>query len=268
MVAEQLRKDSLSSPTLRGRLRALYFGDSETATRFRYGLVALDLLTLALFLLAALVEDAWWIVPLDLVFAALISTDASARLYATDHRLRHVFSLSFLADVVVLASLVLPAFLDNLAFLRVARALTLLRSRHVRADLRRHSAWFRNHEDVIHRTLSLAVFIFVVTSAVYVTQHHSNPDIAHYVDALYFTITTLTTTGFGDITLQGMSGKILAVVIMVVGVSLFLHLLQALFRPNKVKFECPDCGLLVHDVDAVHCKHCGRVLRIRDEGFA
>jgi len=94
-----------------------------------------------------------------------------------------------------------------------------------------------------------------------------NPQISGYVDALYFTITTLTTTGFGDITLAGPGGRILAVIIMVVGVGLFLRLLQAVFRPNKVRFECPDCALRLHDADAVHCKHCGRVLQIPDEGL-
>jgi voltage-gated potassium channel len=101
---------------------------------------------------------------------------------------------------------------------------------------------------------------------VYVTQHLINPQISNYVDALYFTITTLTTTGFGDITPKDPGGRLLAVVIMLVGVSLFLRLLQAIFRPNKVRFECPDCGLMAHDIDAVHCKHCGRVLHIKDEG--
>ena len=83
-----------------------------------------------------------------------------------------------------------------------------------------------------------------MTSVVYVTQHNINPQIANYVDALYFTITTLTTTGFGDITLKSPGGRLLAVIIMVVGVGLFLRLLQAIFRPNKVRFECPSCALL------------------------
>ena len=147
------------------------------------------------------------------------------------------------------------------------RALRLLRSYHLLRDLRANSEWFRLHEDVIQRSVNLAVFIFVVTSAVYVSQHHINPQISSYVDALYFTITTLTTTGFGDITLQGYGGRLLAVLIMVVGVGLFLRLLQALFRPNKVRYECVDCGLVLHDADAVHCKHCGRVLHIETEGI-
>ena len=116
--------------------------------------------------------------------------------------------------------------------------------------------------------MNLGVFIFIVTSVVYVTQHAVNPKISNYIDALYFTITTLTTTGFGDVTLEGPVGRLIAIVIMFIGVGLFLRLLQAIFRPSKVRFECPDCGLLIHDADAVHCKHCGRVLHIPDEGIS
>ena len=105
-----------------------------------------------------------------------------------------------------------------------------------------------------------------MTGLVYETQHWRNPAIANYVDALYFTVTTLTTTGFGDITLEGSTGRMLAIIIMVVGVALFLRLVQTIFRPQKVSYQCPDCGLNRHDLDAVHCKHCGRVIHIETEG--
>ncbi len=203
---------------------------------------------------------------MDLVFAVLLSVELAARLLAEPARKDAILTFTTLADIVVILSLVLAAFAENLAFLRIVRALRLLRSYHLLRDLRSQSRWFRLHEDIIQRTVNLGVFMFIITSVVYVTQHAFNPKIATYVDALYFTITTLTTTGFGDITLIGTGGKLLAVVIMFVGVGLFLRLLQAIFRPSKVRFECPDCGLLIHDIDAVHCKHCGRVLHIRDEG--
>jgi voltage-gated potassium channel len=112
----------------------------------------------------------------------------------------------------------------------------------------------------------MAVFLFVMTGIVYETQHAANPDIGNYADALYFTVTALTTTGFGDITLEGTTGRLLTVVIMIVGVTLFLRLAQVLFRPSKVRFECPTCGLARHDHDAVHCKACGTILKIPDEG--
>ena len=60
-----------------------------------------------------------------------------------------------------------------------------------------------------------------MTGVVYETQHWRNPEIANYVDALYFTVSTLTTTGFGDITLEGSLGRLIAVLIMIFGVTLF-----------------------------------------------
>ena len=53
---------------------------------------------------------------------------------------------------------------------------------------------------------------------------------------------------------------------MIFGVSLFLRLVQVMLRPVRVEFACPDCGLSRHDFDAVHCKACGRLLNIRNEG--
>ena len=251
---------------LHGLLSRLYFGDSRDARRFRYGLVVFDMATIVVFLVSSVAREAWWMTPLDLVLAVVITAEFAARLYVEPDKRRHLLSIATIADLVVIASLLLPALIDNLGFLRVARALRVLRSYHILRDLRADSRWFRCNEEIITRTINFMVFMFVVSSIVYVTQNDINPQINTYVDALYFTVTTLTTTGFGDITLQGAGGRLLAIVIMVIGVSLFLRLLQAIFRPTKVQHECPDCGLTLHDVDAVHCKHCGRVVHIRDEG--
>jgi voltage-gated potassium channel len=119
---------------------------------------------------------------------------------------------------------------------------------------------------VILSVVNLLIFIFVMTEMVYVTQAGRTPEINTLLDALYFTVTALTTTGFGDITLEGTSGRILSIVVMIFGVSLFLRLIQTLFRPSKVRFTCHDCGLFLHESDAVHCKHCGKVLNIPSDG--
>ena len=65
---------------------------------------------------------------------------------------------------------------------------------------------------------------------------------------------------------EGLAGELLSIAMMIIGITLFLRLAQALFRPEKVTFECPNCALMRHDPDAVHCKGCGAVLRIPDEG--
>lgn len=263
------REHMMSTMTSRPRafLRALYFGKSELARRFRYALVGFDLFTIGLFVVISFFEGAWWIIPLDIGLGIILAIELIARIYASGYLARHLRNWLTIADILVIASLLLPAFIDNLGFLRILRALRVLRAYHLIHDLRQDSVWFRRNEDIVVRATNLFVFVFIITSVVYVTQHGHNPHIVTYIDALHFTVTTLSTTGYGDITLQGPYGRLLSIIMMLVGISLFLRLLQALFRPHKVRFECADCGLMLHDADAVHCKHCGRVMRIKDEGL-
>ena len=124
----------------------------------------------------------------------------------------------------------------------------------------------RRNEELITAALDLAVFMLMIASIVYVTQRGANEGITNFVDALYFTGTALSTTGFGDITLVGTQGRFLSMAMMLVGISLFFRLAQAVFRPGgKVRHPCPRCGLGRHDADAVHCKACGLLLNIPND---
>ena len=157
-----------------------------------------------------------------------------------------------IADIIVIISLLAPLAGEGFAFLRVMRTLRVLRSYNVLTLLRKDFKVFKRNELTIFSALNLATFVFITTALVFETQHLSNPNITNYADALYFTVGTLTTTGFGDITLPGSTGRLLSVVIMIFGVSLFIRLVQVMLRPPKVTYECPDCALTLHDADAVH----------------
>ncbi|MEO3427666.1 ion channel [Pelagibius sp. CAU 1746] len=252
---------------LKQSIRQLYTGSSKVATRFRYGLIAFDLATIAFFVATAPDFPTPFILAADFVIGLVILADFLARLWIAPRKLQMLRQLYTLADILVILTLLLAPFLTtNFAFLRVLRALRLLHSYHVLRDLRRETAFFRRNEDVVVACVNLGVFIFVTTALVFTMEHRQNPDIVTYLDALYFTVATLTTTGFGDITMKDEFGRLLAVVIMVVGVALFLRLAQTIFQPRKIRYTCPDCGLTRHDPDAVHCKHCGRTIKIETEG--
>ena len=244
----------------------LYTGRSKAAVRFRFGLLAFDVAVIASFIATTIVGLPPWLLVLDVLFAAVIVADLMARwLIAPSWRayFRDVFNW---ADAIVVLSLVAPAFFGTFAFLRALRALRIMRSVHVLRELRRSSRFFRQQEEVIERSLNFIVFVFIVSAFVFALQAGPNNDIASYTDALYFTVSALTTTGFGDIVLVGSSGRWLSIIILAVGVGLFLRLVQALFRPPKVRYKCQGCGLLLHEPDAVHCKHCGRELQIETTG--
>jgi voltage-gated potassium channel len=252
---------------LHQQINHLYNGESKQARYFRWSLLAFDGVTILYFIVASFLHhiDDLHIVEEGIGIIYLI--ELMARLYISKTRLRDIFHPVGLADLIVIASLLAPSLAENFSFLRVVRALRLLRSYHMLKNFRKQSVFVRRNEDVIFSVVNLLVFIFIITAIVYVSQVGVNPSIQNYVDALYFTIATLTTTGFGDITLVGTGGHILAVLIMIFGISLFLRLIQTIFRPAKVRYECPTCGLNRHDGDAVHCKHCGVILHITTEGL-
>ncbi|UFN51331.1 potassium channel family protein [Roseomonas sp. OT10] len=202
----------------------------------------------------------------DVLLGLVLLAEFAARLAAGTRPWRDLLRPLNLADLVAVACFLIPLAGEGAAFLRALRLLRMLRSYQLVRRLRGDVPVFRRHEEAIVASADLLVFIFVMTGLVYETQHRTNPAIGNYADALYFTVTALTTTGFGDITLPGTGGRMLTVAIMFCGVTLFLRLAQTMFRPSKVRFPCPRCGLQRHEPDAVHCKACGEVLRIPDDG--
>jgi voltage-gated potassium channel len=248
------------------RIDAFYHGNTRQASIFRWALLGFDVITIIYFIAASFFHHVDDFHAVEEAIGVVYLLELVARLTVSKHRLLDLFHPIGVADLVVIVSLLTPTLVENFVFLRVIRALRLLRSYHVLKSLRQQSRFVRLHEDIIFSIVNLLVFIFIVTAIVYVMQIGRNPAIHNYVDALYFTVAALTTTGFGDITLIGTSGHMLAVLIMIFGISLFVRLIQTIFRPEKVRYECPVCGLTRHDNDAVHCKHCGTVLHIKTEG--
>lgn len=252
--------------TMKERLHRLYHGRGARATRFRYAMLAFDAVSIIFFLATATLALAPWLLIADGVIGLVILIDLLARLWIAPNRWRHLRRFYVMVDIVVLLSLAAAPFLgQGLMMLRLLRALRLVHSYHLMNDLRRDSRVFRRHEDTVISAVNLLVFIFAMTALVFVLRPQE-PGLESYVDALYFTVATLTTTGFGDIAMTTAEGRLLAVVIMAVGVGLFLRLAQAIFSPAKVRQECKECGLMRHDRDAIHCKHCGAEMKIETEG--
>ena len=248
-------------------LHELYEGTTVRAHRFRYALLAFDITTICFVIMTSFITREAWIGYADLMFGALILLDFTSRVFVAKKKLFYLTRLSTLADIAAMVSFLAPLAGEGLGFLRILRTLRLLHTYQLMNRLRVDFKLFRKHEEVIVALINLAVFIFVTTGLIYALEHGHNPHIRNYADALYFTITTLTTTGFGDITLEGTSGRMVSIAVMFFGVTLFLRLAQVLFRPSKVKVQCGTCGLRLHDADAVHCKHCGEFVHIETEGL-
>ena len=161
-----------------------------------------------------------------------------------------------------------PLLVSNFAFLRVLRAVRAIRAFTFIKRVKVITPFFQRHERIIDKVTNLAVFVFIMAAVVYSTQVGINDGIRTYIDALYFTVTSLTTTGYGDVLMVGPGGRLLSIIVMVLGLTLFLQLIRTIIEPrDKVEQECEECGLRLHERDAVHCKHCGEVIHIPTSGF-
>ncbi|WP_062115126.1 potassium channel family protein [Aureimonas sp. AU40] len=248
----------------RETLRALYVGDEPRAERFQWAVGTVDLAIIVFFIFAPVLEGRPSFLWIDYSIAVLLAVDLSARALAARSFRAWILRPTVWVDFVVLATLLAPLTFANLGFLRILRLWTLSKNDLFWRSLRRRG--YREWEDVGRASINLLTCLFLITGFIYTFFAEDGSGLEGYVDALYFTVATVTTTGFGDITLPGTAGKLTAIVTMIVGISLFVRLAQALFKPYKVFFSCPKCALQRHEPDAVHCKACGHILAIPDEG--
>ena len=251
-----------SWPERRRRLRSLYFGASGEAIRFQYRLLVLDVILIAFFMVAPFLERGPGFLIIDYCIASVLALDLAARGWAFGDARRWLRRPLVWADFAVLVSLAIPVYTANLGFLRVLRAYSLVHGEsfwRVIGDGR----WAETSvAESVKAVTNLGVFVFVMSSIVHTGFAARVPELDSFMDSLYFTVATLTTTGFGDIVLPGSGGQALSIVIMIGGVSLFFRLVQVTIRTPKIRHDCQTCGLQRHEPDAVHCKACGTPLRI------
>lgn len=121
------------------------------------------------------------------------------------------FLRSHWLDVVIV---VLP-FLRPLRFLEVARVLPFLLRGAV--GLRRILGPY--HGVYVLLIGFLAVFIAAILVSVF--EERADGRVQGFGDALWWAIATITTVGYGDVTPQTLEGRIVAVLLMLVGITLF-----------------------------------------------
>ncbi len=170
---------SLHRPDAPGRKRSATACSSSTCSTVGY------------FVYDSLTPPVAGLVCVDLAIATVLALDFAARVFIARRRWRYLLDPLTIVDAVVILTLVLPLLIENGAFLRVLRAVRLLRSYRVLQDLRGHFPFVGRNQHVIVAIIDLVVFVFVITAVVFITQHTINPDIATYTDALYFTVATL-----------------------------------------------------------------------------
>ncbi|GAB4422576.1 MAG: ion transporter [Turneriella sp.] len=182
------------------------------------------------------------------------------------------YMLQPLAVVDMLA--IVPFFVtagNDLIILRVLRLFRIFRL----IKLVRYSEAVRGLILVFRMNSSvLAAFLFVIVVILFLSaalmQSLEPGRFMQFTDALWWSIVTLTTVGYGDIVPESLPGKLVAGVLMIFGIgiialptgvlgaSMTKLMLEDSSRKGK---ECPRCGEQEHLAVARYCHRCGDRLR-------
>tara|TARA_B100000745_G_scaffold70940_1_gene42437 strand:+ start:8322 stop:9110 length:789 start_codon:yes stop_codon:yes gene_type:complete len=250
-----------SHGSLKAFLITLFHRRSRKSILFNRILIFLNIAVFGIFALEYLFPGHSAVRTLELIFGVLFLIEYAARLWITPRRLPFLTDPFSIIDVLVIISLFAPLLVGNLALLRILRSLKVLRTYYILQLLKKESKAVAQYRATLVSILNFLVFLAIMTAIVFVAESQFNPYINTYLDALYFTVSTLTTTGYGDVTATGPWGKLLSVAAMLIGITLFLQLTRTIFRGAKIHYTCTECGLSAHDVDSTHCKHCGHIIK-------
>jgi voltage-gated potassium channel len=206
---------------------------------------------------------------LNQVILAIFTIEYILRFWCAENKIRHVFSLYSLIDLIaILPFLIAPIQLD-VGFLRIFRWFRVLRLLRYVEGKTIFGYVTREDSAILARILfTLFTIIFIFSGLIYQAEHPSNSGrFSTFLDAVYFSIATMTTVGFGDLTPTTQVGRLLTVSMILTGIALIPwqigELIKQLLKTSKQisqEILCTNCGLSVHDTDARFCKICGKPL--------
>ena len=208
----------------------------------------------------------------EFILVGIFIVEYSLRMWVARSKVRHFFNIYSLIDLVA----ILPILVNfiNLTFFRIFRILRLFRLLRVlrfQRMFKSKNTLFGVLSDteivIIRIMLTVFTIIFMFAGLIWAVENTVNPgQFGTIWDAFYFAIVTLSTVGYGDVTPLSSLGKIVTVVMILSGIALIPWQLGKLLKilvqaGKKQNITCRKCGVEEHDLDAVHCKMCGTILK-------
>jgi voltage-gated potassium channel len=253
-----------NSVEIKKSLRRIFYGRTIGTTYVNDILLIANLAVVMMSITSLFLETGRAFQYVEFGFGAFFAIEYALRFWVSRHKVQFFFRLVNVLDILVIGSLLTTVFVPNLAVLRILRTLQILRAyKFYGKRFDHHNEFIYRNLEIITASVNIIVFLFVMSTLVFIQQRPINDSVSSYLDALYYTIATVTTTGFGDITVVGTGGKLLSIIIMILGVTLFFRLIKSIFVPHQLYTICSHCGHDHHSLDAHYCSQCGHKIKNR-----
>ncbi len=221
----------------------------------------------------------------DLISVIIFTIEYILRVWSSNHeeqykhsfwgRLKYMLSPGALIDLIAIVPSYLHAFIGlDLRILRMLRLLRILRLFRLTAYTKpAHMITnvFRKRKNELALSFVLAIFLIIIASCIMYFAEHLTPAagakeslFSSIPKTIWWSVVTLTTTGYGDMYPVTDLGRALASIIMLTGVAFFALPAGIItagfideFRINRVKksHRCPNCGEQIELDDNGHDHH-------------
>lgn len=270
--------DANAKAKLRHRLHTvIYEADTPAGKLFDLILLALIVISIVAVMLesVAAVRALYGqeLVIIEWIITIFFTIEYLGRIVAVRRPLSYIFSLYGIIDLLALLPGYIDLFFPGLHFLVSLRALRLLRIFRILKLMHFVGAGNQLIEALKRSRTKIFVFLFAVIvicvmlgTVMYLVEGPEN-GFTSIPMSIYWTIVTLTTVGFGDITPQTALGQLISVVIMILGYGIIAvptGLVGAqLMTGGELSAntqKCPNCNADHHRDDAKYCYSCGHSL--------
>jgi len=268
----------MTKQQLRSELYRIIFGtDTPAGQRFDIFLIYAILISIFAVILDTVEslhgQFATGFIFVEWLFTGLFTLEYVLRIYCSPNRRKYLFSFYGIVDLISIIPSYLGLIFVGAQYLLIVRLIRVLRIFRVLKLVR-----YLSEADVLIRSIRQAkrkMFVFFTCVLVlstlfgclmYVVEGPDN-GFSSIPKSIYWTIVTITTVGYGDITPHTVLGQIISTMAMLTGYSIIAiptgiitAELANEMRRDKSVYPCPNCVKVGHDVDAVHCKWCGSSL--------
>lgn len=208
------------------------------------------------------------LVMIEWFFTIIFTIEYILRLYSTEHSVKYSTSFFGVVDLLAILPTYLSIFVPGAQSLLVIRGLRLLRifrvlklSRYLGEANILSEAIIQSRTRIVVFLSTITVLSFITGAGMYLVEGPKH-GFTSIPQSVYWAITTLTSTGYGDTVPITPLGKLLAIFIMIMGYSMIIVptgiISTEMMKLGDISTQaCKNCSKEGHDFNAKFCKHCG-----------
>lgn len=206
-------------------------------------------------------------------FTIFFTIEYFIRLFCVRKPLKYALSFYGMVDFLSFIPFYLEMIIfgtGNLIFIRVLRMLRIFRLLKLSEYLYEADIMQKAIKASLKRIFvflfAVITLVIIIGALIYAIEGPQN-GFSDIPTGIYWAIVTITTVGYGDISPQTASGKLLASIVMLLGYGIIAvptGIVSVEFgrvsKMKKITRICKSCGSNGNDPDAVYCKYCGNHL--------